>query len=476
MNVKVVRKVLSMSRSARDAFSLAGRRTAGVKWRLALPAIAVLAAACVVARGDNTPTAPSLTSAPAALTSAPERPAVFTSASFIVKLANGLSADEQQAVIARDGGTETASVAALRLHTIETSGDTLDQIIKNYQSDPLTSSVEREKIRSAGATPSDAAYPDQWALPKIGWDSVYGTVSPAGSATIAVLDTGVDSSQPDLAGRLLPGYSAFTGSGPNSDPNGHGTWLGSIAAASTRHRPGIARVAYSGASIMPVQVLDSTGAGQDGDIISGVVWAADHNANVILMGFSNPGYSQNLQDAIEYAWSKGAVLVAATGNDGSAGATCPAGDAKVIGVSATDSSDSLWSGSNYGSDTFIAAPGVGITADAVGTGTTLITGTSASSAFVAGAAVLLMANDPSASNGVIVSRLARNADPAGTQEQTGNGRLNLARAIADTATDPIVPTGAPGGGPLAGAYLIAAQLTGQLPGQSEPPCNMTTSQ
>src|SRR5207244_1943367 len=82
--------------------------------------------------------APSLTSAPAALTSAPERPAVFTSASFIVKLANGLSADEQQAVIARDGGTETASVAALRLHTIETSGDTLDQIINNYQSDPLT--------------------------------------------------------------------------------------------------------------------------------------------------------------------------------------------------------------------------------------------------------------------------------------------------------------------------------------------------
>ena len=135
MNVQVIKKVLSTSRSARDAFSLAGRRTAGVKWRLALPAIAVLAAACVVASGDNTPTAPSLTSAPAALTSAPERPAVFTSASFIVKLANGLSADEQQAVIARNGGTETASVAALRLHTIETSGDTLDQIIKNYQSE-----------------------------------------------------------------------------------------------------------------------------------------------------------------------------------------------------------------------------------------------------------------------------------------------------------------------------------------------------
>src|SRR5438128_2636699 len=458
MNVQVIRKVLSTSRSARDAFSLAGRRTAGVKWRLALPAIAVLAAACVVARGDNTPTAPSLTSAPATLTSAPERPAVYTSASFIVKLANGLSADEQQAVIARNGGTETASVAALRLHTIETSGGTLGQTIQSYQSDSQVKSVERDKIRSAGAAPSDAAYPDQWALPKIGWDSVYGTVSPAGSATIAVLDTGVDSSQPDLAGRLVPGYSAFTGSDPNSDPNGHGTWLGSIAAASTDNGQGIAGVAYSGASIMPVQVLDSTGAGQDGDIISGVVWAADHNANVILMGFSNPGFSQNLQDAIEYAWSKGAVLVAATGNDSSAAATYPAGDAKVMGVSATDSSDSLWSGSNYGANTFIAAPGVDITADAVSSGTTSIRGTSASSACLACAAALLQANDPSATNGAIVGRLARNADPAGTQDETGNGRLNLALAIADTSTTEVIPTGAPPAGE-GGPYVAGAKPT-----------------
>src|SRR2546427_9831544 len=384
MNVQVIRKVLSMSRSARDAFSLAGRRMAGVKWRLALPAIAILAAACVVARGDNTPTAPSLTSTPAALTSAPERPAVFTSASFIVKLANGLSADEQQAVLSRNGGVETSSIPALRLHTIQASSDRLDVAIQSYQSDPQVESVEREKIRAAGATPSDPAYPDQWALPKIGWDAVYGTVSPAGSATIAVLDTGVDSSQPDLAGRLVPGYSAFTGSNPNSDPNGHGTWLASIAAASTDNSVGIAGVAYSGAGIMPVQVIDSTGAGQDSDIITGVVWAADHGADVILMGFSNPGYSQNLQDAIDYAWSKGAVLVAATGNEGSSAPTYPAGDANVMGVSATDSNDVLWPGSNYGSNTFIAAPGVDITADAVSSGTTSISGTSASSAFVAG--------------------------------------------------------------------------------------------
>ena len=68
---------------------------------------------------------------------------------------------------------------------------------------------------------------------------------------------------------------------------------------------------------MPVKVLDADGTGQDGDIIEGVMWAADHGAKVILMGFSNPGFSQNLQDAIDYAWSSGAVIVAAAGNDGS---------------------------------------------------------------------------------------------------------------------------------------------------------------
>src|SRR5205085_7720183 len=114
-----------------------------------------------------------------------------------------------------------------------------------------------------------------------------------------------------------------------ADPNGHGTWLASVAAASTDNADGIAGVDYAGARVMPVQVLGGDGTGQDSDIISGVVWAADHGADVILMAFSNPGFSSALQDAVNYAWSKGAVIVAATGNDGSSAPHYPAGDAKV---------------------------------------------------------------------------------------------------------------------------------------------------
>src|SRR5439155_9256985 len=105
-------------------------------------------------------------------------------------------------------------------------------------------------------------------------------------------------------------------------------------------------IGYAGVRLMPVTVLGADGTGTDSDIISGVTYAADHGANVILMAFSNPGYSQSLQDAIDYAWSKGAVVVAAAGNDGSTTVNYPAGDRGVIGVANTDQSDALNSSSN----------------------------------------------------------------------------------------------------------------------------------
>lgn len=107
----------------------------------------------------------------------------------------------------------------------------------------------------------------------------------------------------------------------------------------------------------------------------------------------------------------------------------------------------------------MAAPGVDIAADVPGGGTGSLTGTSASAALVAGAAAALLAADPKASNGVLVGRLARTADRAGTRAQTGNGRLNLIRALRDRSRKPVVPRGVRGrqrGGPFAGPYTAAA--------------------
>ena len=183
------------------------------------------------------------------------------------------------------------------------------------------------------------------------------------------------------------------------------------------------------------------------------MWATDHGADVALMAFSNPGYSDALQDAVNYAWNHGVVVVAAAGNDGATTPNYPAGDEKVVGVGATNQNDELWSGSNSSDAVFITAPGVGITADSVGGGTDSVTGTSASAAVVAGAAAQLVAVDPYASPGTIVGRLARNTDPDGG---VGNGRVNLVRSLADSSDGEVVPTGAPGGGPTVGPYVVSA--------------------
>ena len=178
--------------------------------------------------------------------------------SLVVKLANGLAAVEQAAVIARNGGVETSTIPALRLHVITVPAVDLPLILQNYQSDAQVESVELNKTRKAEAIPTDINYGVQWSLSKIGWESVFGTVTPSGSAKVAILDTGVDATHPDLTGNIIPGTSILDGSNGLSDPSGHGTSMAGIVAALTNNGKGIAGVGYPGVRIMPVTVLGQT--------------------------------------------------------------------------------------------------------------------------------------------------------------------------------------------------------------------------
>ena len=146
-----------------------------------------------------------------------------TASSLIVKLVAGLSSEEQAAVFARNGGVKTSSIAPLRLHVVEVAADELAAVLSSYRADPQVERVEENTTRSSEARPSDALYINQWALPRIGWDVVYGTVAPTGTATVAVLDTGVDARHPDLAGKVISGVSILDGSDGTTDPSGHGT-------------------------------------------------------------------------------------------------------------------------------------------------------------------------------------------------------------------------------------------------------------
>ena len=405
---------------------------------------------------------PVATAAPSASPTVGPDPVAVATTSYLVRFRVAASDAERADALAVAGATLVSEIPELRLAIVDLPAADAADRAATLEADPAVAHVERDRTRSTEGAPSDPRYPDQWSLPRIGWDVVRDGPAPAGRAVVAVLDTGVDATHPDLAGRLLPGASFVDGVEPGQDPNGHGTWMAGIVAAQTDNGEGVAGVAFARVKVLPITVLGADGRGYDSAIVSGIVAAVDAGADVILMSFSAPGYSAVLQAAIDYAWAHDVVVVAATGNDGSTAAAYPAADRGVIGVTATDRDDRLAPGSNSGPAAFMAAPGVDILTTDAGGDYRSVSGTSASAAEVAGAAGLLRAMDPGAENGVIVGRLARSAAPAGTVDETGNGRLDLARAAADAGTDAIEPAGVAGaadGGPFVGPYVAATVRT-----------------
>ena len=215
---------------------------------------------------------------------------------------------------------------------------------------------------------------------------------------------------------------------------------------------------------MPVTVLGADGTGQDSDVIAGVVWAVDHGADVILMAFSNPGYSPALQAAIDYAWSNDVVARRRDRQRRLAPRppSRPATAASSASPTPTRPTRLQRVRRNYGQDDVPCRPRRWTSLrPRRAAATPPITGTSASAAEVAAAAALLRANDSVGARTAPSSAGSReSADAAGTAAETGNGRLNLARALADTSTVEVQPAGAPGGGPLVNPYVVSAAQNG----------------
>src|SRR6266550_2626957 len=390
----------------------------------------------------------SLVATPISAGSPLEAPAA--DAQLIVKFKETLTDADIDAAIGALGGDVMRDLPQLRTRVVSLPGQAIEAVTAAYAHHPGVERVAPAiKLEQAGA-PNDPGYAQQWALPKIGWDKAYGVVPILGSAKIAVLDTGVDATHPDLVARVSTGKS-FVGGVAGVDPNGHGTALAGIAAANVNNLIGMAGVAYAGVSVTPVQVLRADGTGWDSDVVAGVLWAADNGASVILMGFSSPSFSAAMQDAVNYAAGKGVVLVAATGNKGSTAPSYPAGLANVIGVAATDRSDALLPTSNTGS-AVVAAPGLDIYATLPGAAYGTRSGTSMAAAETAGLAALLVASGKTA--GAASAQIRGAVDPVAGQSF---GRINVAKALGAPVAPP--PTPAPTATPTPGptpVYTIGA--------------------
>ena len=310
--------------------------------------------------------------------------------------------------------------------------------------DDVTAVGLTSTYRRAGGVPTvaprtrtDPLLRSQWGLPAVGATSAWRT-SAGARVLVAVVDDGVDVRHPDLAGNVVAGWNVMSRS-PRVDAGAHGTHVAGIIAARLGNGIGGSGLAPR-AVILPVDVFASTFT-TDAAVASGIIYAANRGARVINLSLGGPDPSPVLRQAVRYAQSKGAVVVAAAGNEGDVGnpVEYPAGFAGVIGVGAVDRTMDHPTWSNTGRYVDLVAPGVDITSLAPGRRYATASGTSMATPFVSAAAALVRSRYPRWTAAQVTSLLqtsARDLGAPGYDRSFGFGLVSAGTALGSTPGTP----------------------------------------
>ncbi|MGH7848280.1 MAG: S8 family serine peptidase, partial [Candidatus Binatia bacterium] len=348
----------------------------------------------------------------------------------------GVSEQEVLDLYRRHGGKTRKKLSRIKTHRVELAPQSVDTVETALKKHPKIKYVERNYWAETMVIPNDPGFSHQWHLQKIsapaGWEITIG--SPA--VTVAIVDSGIDSNHPDLQSKIVAGHNFVENNADTDDVDGHGTAVAGAAAALTNSGIGVAGVAWAN-TVMPLLVVDASGYATYGDVAEAIIYAADHGAKVINLSLGGPSYSNTLQNAINYAWNKGVVIVASAGNESSNAPLYPAALSNVIAVSASDQSDRPASFSNFGSWVDVAAPGTSIYTTNNGGSYGSWHGTSFSSPLVAGLAALIFSLNPNLTSAQVVDILRGSADDLGAggfDPAFGYGRINVARALEVAAT------------------------------------------
>lgn len=300
--------------------------------------------------------------------------------------------------VADGGASVVARQPALDAQVIDVPAAAAGAVAGRLERSAAVRAVEPIRTYEAGAVPGDPAWIDETGFQAMQMPAAWDITTGSPTVTIAVVDTGVDPVG-DIAGRVLPGYNSLDGSTNVSDVAQHGTQVASIAASAGNDGAGTAGMCWQ-CRILPVRVLDDGGSGSSVSVAAGIVWAADHGADVINLSLGGPDFSQLVADAVAHARSKDVVVVAAAGNEGPGGGPdFPAAVPGTLSVGASNSLTSLFNGSNRGVGVVdVAAPGC---TPAGPTVVTVFCGTSASAPIAAGLVALLRSARPDMSEGGI---------------------------------------------------------------------------
>ena len=344
-----------------------------------------------------------------------------------------------------------------------------------YEQSPLIDAVEYNYLRPTLADPiipNDPMYPEQWNLPLMKLPQAWAIEKGDRNVVLAIIDSGIDYRHDDLAPKawINPGEVPENGldddgngyvddvygwdftdapnlqaegdylEGDNEpiDESGHGTHVAGIAGAMPDNGIGVAGVAWE-CPLMAIRAGLSLGGSsrlQDDDSAAAIVYAVDNGANVINMSWGSERRSFVIQDAIDYAHARGAVLVAAAGNSQKPTAIFPAAYRKVIAVASTEQNQQRFYQSNFGASVDIGAPGNVILSTQINNQYRLLTGTSMAAPHVAGVAALILAKRPALTHEAVRHILISTTDPVYQEESdavdekfVGAGTVNAERAL-----------------------------------------------
>ncbi len=298
--------------------------------------------------------------------------------------------------------------------------------------------VEPNATVRALLTPNDPLFGDQYAPQHVNADDAWDITNGSNDVTVAVVDTGVQYDHPDLDANFGsdPGHD-FVDGDPDPYPDDlatetHGTVIAGLIAGETHNGTCIAGISES--RLLSARVLDEQGFGTVGDVAAGIRWAADQGAEVINLSLGSSTDSSTLQNAVDYAYGQGSLLVATAGNDGPCTdcVSFPAAYDECIAVSAVDENNNLASFSSTGPEIELTAPGAtvtSITTTANGTCPVTFSGTSLSTAVVSGVAGLAF-DEHGVTNVAMRDHLRSTAVDVGLAPSAqGAGRVDAANAV-----------------------------------------------
>ena len=342
-------------------------------------------------------------------------------------------------------GTYLVSYATDKLAT-----GALDRLASN----PHIAWAERDRLVQYSFNPGDPLNEDQLWIQTIDLPAAWNISTGSPTVVVAVVDSGVSATHPDLQGKLLPGYDFFDDDDEPDDEVGHGTAVAGIIAARGNDGIGIAGVAMD-TMILPVKVGSVNGSPISA-IAAGIVWAVDNGAHIINLSLGSDFPSDALHDAVIYAYEHNIPVVAAAGNEPEA-ISYPGAYPETISVGASTPWGTLTSFTSRSNRVDLVAPGTGVLApwwgEQEGDTWASVSGTSFAAPMVAGTLALLRSLDPEVTTEELRALLRQTAIPVGdpdAESGAGAGYLDAGAALSTFISQAFDRTWLPADSPVAG--------------------------